>query len=98
MISKIVLDGQCSDCVNAPTCTYVQPYPRRFFECDEYVSIRAIELEDERIAPIVAEGDGTEASLARTNGRLGLCSTCALCETCTFSSTESGVWHCDEYC
>jgi hypothetical protein len=97
VISKNVVGGQCSACVHAATCTYVQSRPRRVFQCDEFTPLVPIELESDRGVLVETEGQADEGSLARTNGRLGLCSTCEFWETCAFARAESGVWHCDEY-
>ena len=97
MISKNVLGGQCSNCVHAPTCTYVKSLPRRVFQCDEFCAIRPVELEHPRGVATVAAEDCAEMVSSSLNGRRGLCRDCEMWETCEFAHAEAGVWHCDEY-
>jgi hypothetical protein len=96
-MSKNVLGGQCSNCVHAPTCTYVECLPRRVFQCDEFSPIGPVEVENPRAIPTVAAEDCGEVASAKLNGARGLCRDCELWETCEFSHPEAGVWHCDEY-
>lgn len=97
MTSKNVLGGQCSNCVHAPTCTYVKSLPRRVFQCDEFTPIGPVELKNPRAIPTVATDDCDELASGKLNGLRGLCSTCELWESCTLPRSEAGVWHCDEY-
>lgn len=92
-----VQGGLCEQCVNAPDCTLLGSCQRVVFNCDEFqVHLNGVDSE-----PNYNPGGNPAAKrvseLARANGRLGLCSSCAGWETCAYSSAESGVWHCDEY-
>ena len=94
MISKNVLGGQCSNCVHASTCTFLESLPRRVFQCDEFCAIGPVESEN----PSETRAVAAEVVSPSLNGRRGLCRDCELWETCGFAHVEQGVWHCDEYC
>ena len=97
MISKNVLGGQCSNCVHAPTCTFVESLPRRVFQCDEFCAISPVELENPRVATSAVDEGCCDVMSPSLNGRRGLCRDCEMWETCEFAHAEAGIWHCDEY-
>lgn len=83
----------CSNCKNAPTCTFPKDPNRPSFYCEEF---ELEELPQKKIAwtpPI----DAHFTKEKDTSGFKGLCSDCENYRTCKFPKPEGGIWHCEEY-
>ena len=92
--------GLCTTCRRVGDCRYENASGRPVLHCEEYEgNPPALEtLSASRVGPserLVASAAGTEADCPAV---VGLCKTCQLSESCTYSRPEGGVWHCDEYC
>jgi len=94
--SNIKYRGLCSNCKNAPFCTFPRDPDKPTFYCEEFeieepTPIRTTREErPQATEPYVAEGkDSTRFT--------GLCSDCENRQTCVFPEPEGGVWHCEEY-
>ncbi len=93
---SIVKQGLCSTCVNAATCMYLTSRRHPVHQCeqfDDYVPPLSVR----KANPTIAKPGNEPVAPLRPNGRLGLCGTCEVWETCAFRQPEGGVWHCDEY-
>ena len=95
MISRKVLRGICKNCANGTSCTFLDGRRQRVFQCDEFVALTKVEVEQPWVNPAVGDEDCPAVLL---NGRRGLCSSCGRWEECGFPHAEGGVWHCEEYC
>ncbi len=78
----------CSNCKNAPTCTFPKDPGRPSLYCEEF------EIEELPLKKIVWTPpiDSKEAAEFK-----GLCSDCENRKTCGFPKPEGGIWHCEEY-
>jgi len=85
----------CSNCKNAPTCTFPKDPNRPSFYCEEF------EIEDVHPSVKTIRKDvslATPSVDAEDSGKfIGLCSNCDNRRTCGFPRLEGGVWHCEEY-
>ena len=73
----------CSTCAGIQTCVSRNPgYP--VYYCEDH------EIFD-RVTP-------KSVQTAETTASQGLCVNCGNKGSCSHSSTEGGVWHCEEYC
>ena len=91
--------GLCSNCANAPRCTYPRDAKRPVLECDEYrcsstpPAPRATQRSRRDAgAPVTPRAEGSAPAAP-----VGLCSNCDNRQTCVFPKPEGGVWHCEEY-
>ena len=83
----------CSNCKNAPTCTFPKDPNKPSFYCEEF------EIEEpppKKITP-APSGEDCLTKEKNTFGFKGLCSDCENYKTCKFPKPEGGVWHCEEY-
>lgn len=80
----------CSSCTYSPDCSLRVQADAPIYDCEEF-SPTGKSVPSMQAARTVAntQSNGSE--------KLGLCSTCAWLETCTFIRAEGGVWHCEEY-
>jgi hypothetical protein len=83
----------CSNCKNAPTCTFPKDPDRPSLYCEEF---EIEELPHKKITemPPIASHFTKEKD---TSGFKGLCSDCENRKTCGFPKLEGGIWHCEEY-
>ncbi len=79
----------CTTCNNKSSCMYRKTRNQPVFFCEQF---------DPFIPVSEAAGNGNQVPAANhTNGHLGLCSNCEHQSTCMMSTTEGGIWHCEEY-
>jgi hypothetical protein len=83
----------CSNCKNAPTCTFPKDPNRPSFYCEEFEIEELPQKKITRIPPI----DSHLTKEKDAVGFKGLCSDCENRRTCKFPKPEGGVWHCEEY-
>lgn len=83
----------CSNCKNAPTCTFPKDPDRPSLYCEEFEIEELPQKKITRTPPI----DSHFTKEKDTNGLKGLCSDCENHRTCGFSKPEGGIWHCEEY-
>jgi hypothetical protein len=86
----------CSNCKNAPTCTFPKDPNRPSFYCEEF------EIEELPPQKIAEKGrtPPTDFHFSKekdTTGFRGLCGDCENHRTCGFPKLDGGVWHCEEY-
>lgn len=80
----------CCNCNNGPECGYGSASVRPVFFCEQFDAFVP--------PPSVSSRPSTEPTRPKEHtGRSGLCANCQNAETCTFSQTAGGVWHCEEY-
>ena len=88
--------GLCGTCKHAAVCIFPRDYHRPVLQCEEF---EGEELSAERskkpAIKLISKADLQEK--ARSAQYKGLCTLCAIRESCTFPKSESGVWHCEEY-
>ena len=92
--------GLCSNCKQAPTCTYPKDPRWPVLQCDEYECAESESRAhggDDSFAVTVMQKD-PEAKEEDSSKHMGLCSNCENRKTCVFPRPEGGVWHCEEYC
>jgi hypothetical protein len=81
------VQGICSDCNDASTCTHLARNPGLVIhECENY--------DDSTPAKVRPAPTRTEPVYGQTKG---LCMNCADRDACRFPKPEGGVWHCPEY-
>jgi len=88
--------GLCMSCRHASSCTFPRDPAKPAFYCEEF----EIETKVSIIPPEKAQSFSIDSSAAKEKGStkfIGLCSDCEGRQTCTFSKSEGGVWHCEEY-
>jgi hypothetical protein len=88
MLAKLKYYGLCSTCDSAPTCTLPKSLERPVICCEEFGTAPA------PITETNCHKDCGESS----NGKLGLCSNCAVRATCQLPKPDGAVWWCEEYC
>ena len=91
--------GLCSNCKNAPTCTYPRDSRWPVRQCDEYECIESSPAVATHKDMLTATGpQGSPGAKEKSASKyVGLCSNCENCATCTFPRPEGGVWQCEEY-
>ena len=100
MPTKSIGKGICRECLNRSSCTYRTSLRRPVFNCDEFVSYTPPDIWERRANPAGNPGSATASSvetLARRNGKPGLCRTCVYGDGCTLAPADGGVWHCAQY-
>ena len=85
----------CSTCIhNDEGCVLKGTGGKPVYECSEYDSSTAID----RVGNSSDGLSGTEAMVGSVAGTAkGLCVNCENRNSCMFSDTVYGVWHCEEY-
>ena len=91
--------GLCSNCKQAPTCTYPKDPRWPVLQCDEYECVEAGSKtaagKDSLAATALQKG--SEAKEEDSSKYMGLCSNCENRHTCVFAGREGGIWRCEEY-
>jgi hypothetical protein len=93
MVEDIRRISLCSNCKNAPSCTFPKDTDRPSLYCEEF---EIEELPQKKITwtPPVKSHFTREKD---TDGFKGLCGDCENRRTCGFPKLDGGVWHCEEY-
>lgn len=81
----------CSSCRNASGCIYLENRPCGVISCDEFEAVSTPEGH-----PAFVTVDDLVPEVVKSNGRLGLCTSCEEWDRCGFRA-QGGVWHCEEY-
>ena len=91
--------GLCSNCKQAPACTYAKDPRRPVLQCDEYECAESAPIrstgKDSLAATVLQKAP--EAEEEDSSKYMGLCSNCENREACVFPKPEGGVWRCEEY-
>ncbi len=85
--------GLCSTCRHDSTCTFPRSEDRPVHFCEEFDG----EEDKPALAVVCHEEVLDQKAFADGEKYLGLCSTCAHRETCTFPKPAGGVWQCEEF-
>ena len=79
--------GICVTCIHAMTCIYRKSNIQPVVHCEEFETESCLQKETKHNTPkIIAESQYQ-----------GLCFNCENRETCIYTQTEGGIWHCEEY-
>jgi len=93
--------GLCVNCSNNATCAFCgsQEHPKYF--CEEYECMGAsCGKAEPEIAVVRSKPTTVSEAFAGESGPcnyLGLCVNCENKESCCHTTTEGGVWFCEEY-
>jgi hypothetical protein len=91
---SVTYSGLCRLCDHADRCTFQREVGRPVLECDEFMTLKlSLPARLETVAGALTEA----ISPSVTTLLKGLCRSCEIRNTCTFSRPEGGVWHCEEY-
>jgi len=85
--------GLCTTCAHSSSCIYPRNPERPVSFCEEFEGERAVPKL--AAAPLAVKPEPREPEQGRPS--VGLCAYCERWLTCTYSKTEAGVWHCEEY-
>ncbi len=94
MLKKNEYYGLCSNCSNVYDCVFLRNTSKVVFQCEEYIEVR---VEKPRKSLNVLEKCSSLKDSCDSEKYKGLCINCEHRENCGLSSTEGGVWHCEEY-
>jgi len=78
----------CATCAHADFCINRKGHDLPVYYCEEYDSI---ETPVEYKPTPVMEGKQPRELMA-------ICATCDRRETCTIARSQTGIWHCEDYC
>lgn len=79
----------CETCIHQDNCIYRQKGNEVKYTCDDFETLGA---EKQHHRP-VAKTDRSAPEETYT----GLCANCEYRHTCSLSTTETGIWFCEEY-
>ena len=97
--TRVPIQGLCTTCTHAGTCTFPRRQTDSVLSCEEFDGCGTSEsggaTGTQTPLPNVqrAEAYSTERSTSLT----GLCATCEKRAMCTFPKAEGGVWRCEEF-
>ncbi len=94
MLNKNEYYGLCSNCSNVYDCVFLHNTDQVIFQCEEYI---AVKVEKTCESGDVLKKSSSFKNLCISVKYKGLCINCENRESCGLSSTEGGVWHCEEY-
>lgn len=87
-IEPAVFTGLCQSCKHTEGCTFLRTSAVPVIQCEEY----------QPGFPMMGLPPVVERELkAQPRAVQGMCGSCELRETCTYSRPAGGVWHCQEY-
>ena len=81
----------CTTCIHKDGCVNATDRTRPIHQCEEFDSYTPAVAEPE------TETQPVEAKPADPGKYSGICINCDHRETCAHSTTEGGIWHCEEY-
>lgn len=81
----------CTTCNHFDGCINAKEHQRPIHNCEEFDSYTQLVEE-----PAV-EAQPKEVKAEDTKKYIGICINCDHREDCMHSSTEGGIWHCEEY-
>ena len=81
-------NGLCLNCRNNVNCVLMTS-KTPILECEEYAFEPGSNLRVHHTESVQE---------VATGNFMGLCMNCDLRDSCTLPRSESGVWHCEEYC
>lgn len=93
----------CQTCIHVTDCAHYKnchSQGKTIFHCENFDDRPAL-----RVADVECRDDQklrvepAKTGISYIKGRMkGLCLNCENRETCKYSISDAGVWHCDEYC
>lgn len=89
MSKKIKYSGLCSTCRYASCCINLKSSKSTIWECELFEIFLYKPVKEESTAINNEENDCA--------GYTGLCKNCENRKTCRCSTSEGGIWHCEEY-
>ena len=94
--NNIKYHGLCSNCRNAPSCTFQRDPQKSVFDCEEFEvatcpSVKTIRKDEPPETTSVNAEDEDSGKF------IGLCNNCNNRKTCVFPKPQGGIWHCEEY-
>ena len=95
-VSDIHALGLCATCNSIDTCTSRRTWCGPVLHCEEFDDRIEVKRQVAAATPPSASEPASRIS-AEEGRRLGLCVNCAHRDGCGLSTSEGGVWHCEEY-
>ncbi|OGU54930.1 MAG: hypothetical protein A2V66_02200 [Ignavibacteria bacterium RBG_13_36_8] len=87
----------CLSCNYSSLCTKRKNLMRPVWFCEEYDDYIAAKAESGNVFRNVKKNVISHSNNTDFNKFKGICSNCAIRDTCQYPKPENGIWHCEEY-
>lgn len=90
--------GLCTFCDVAISCALIGASGMPVLECEEFrVWPQGKAIQENHVGTKSFETTQSERKNHTDRAKHGLCGSCAIYDTCTYSKAEGGIWHCEDY-